>query len=94
MMAKQLPRSITSTDLEFAYHKACQAVRSKARPLASMQDAGMVTVPGIGECQVFVKVCRFDAKLLKDEPLTGGLLCEATGRALSVAKKRIARKPS
>lgn len=65
--------------VEVAFRKACTALRRKDRPLASMQDAGFTTVRGVGECQVFVKVARFDAKLLKAEPETGGLLCERGG---------------
>jgi hypothetical protein len=80
-----------AVDMDSARSKACTALRRKDRPLASMHDAGMIRVQGVGLCQVFVKVCRFDLKLLKDEPLTGGLLCEATGKALSAAKKRIGR---
>ena len=59
-----------------AFDAACKALRRKDRPTASMHDAGLVRVNGVGWCQVFVKVCRFDLKLMQEHPETGGLLCE------------------
>ena len=69
---------ISLSDLESAFQSACLAMRRKDRPVASMHNAGMVTLRDVGPCEVFVKVCRFDPELLKAEPETGGLLCERT----------------
>ena len=73
-------RAEVSSDLLYAaYNDAFNHMfRDDHTMTAASTAVGMVKTIGGQEFQVFVKVCRFDAELLKRDPDSGGLLCKAT----------------
>lgn len=72
-----------------AYKKALNRLARDKRMTATEISCGrdVLVIPGKKqakttweEVQVFMKICRFDEKLLKEKPMTGGLLCYNKGR--------------
>ena len=58
-----------------ALDRASKRLRADPHMTAAEHSAGMLGY-GPDQMQVFVRVCRFSQKLLDDDPMTGGLLCE------------------
>jgi hypothetical protein len=64
-----------------AYSKAAKRLLADSGLTATSESAGFI-IPDGQKCrektgiQVFVKVCRYSDRLLREQPMTGGLLCE------------------
>ena len=74
-----------------AYSKATKRLLADKELTATSESAGFIIRDGQkrGErtgIQVFVKVCRYSDRLLREQPMTGGLLCE-------VRSKKSKRRP-
>lgn len=69
----------TTHSIKRAYSAAVKKVQSHETIQESCYSAGFIIPDGQPKksrkgFQVFIKVCRFDEKLLESHPLTGGLL--------------------
>jgi hypothetical protein len=85
----ELARDINTDSLRLAYSLAKKSL-AKNSLIASSCSAGTVLPAGERGTregfQVFVKVAKFSEKLLKEQPLTGGLLCEIPDQKNLAAK--------
>lgn len=69
-----------------AYSKSVKRMLSDKLLTAASTSAGFIIPDGYRPrskqhgFQVFVRVCRYSEELLKEQPSTGGLLCEKTKR--------------
>lgn len=73
----------TGNALLRAYSKAAKHLQADRRLTATKTSAGFIIPVGQKRgkrtgYQVFVQVCRYSDELLKEQPMTGGLLCERT----------------
>jgi len=68
------PVEVSSSGFKAAYKLALTRCWREENRMASEVSVGFVTDVTGAEYQVSVKVCRFSAKLLKKQPLSGGLL--------------------